>query len=129
MIRELIDRLEGQHILTKEEFCALIDGAGGEDREYLFARARRQAQAVYGRAVFVRGLIEFTSFCKNNCYYCGIRRGNSQASRYRLTEEEIMECCREGYALGFRTFVLQGGEDPWYDDEKLAGLVRQIKGA
>ena len=129
MIRELIDRLEGQHILTKEEFCTLIDGAGGEDREYLFARARRQAQAVYGRAVFVRGLIEFTSFCKNNCYYCGIRRGNSQASRYRLTEEEIMECCREGYALGFRTFVLQGGEDPWYDDEKLAGLVRQIKGA
>ena len=95
MIRELIDRLEGQHILTKEEFCTLIDGAGGEDREYLFARARRQAQAVYGRAVFVRGLIEFTSFCKNNCYYCGIRRGNSQASRYRLTEEEIMECCRE----------------------------------
>ena len=126
-IRGLIDRLERERILTEEEFCSLIDGMDGEDREYLFARARRQAQAVYGNVIYVRGLIEFTNFCKNNCYYCGIRRGNSQASRYRLTKEDILECCREGYGLGFRTFVLQGGEDPWYTDERLEVLIRSIK--
>ena len=82
-----------------------------------------------GNAIYVRGLIEFTNFCRNDCYYCGIRRGNRQASRYRLTREEILECCKEGYALGFRTFVLQGGEDPWFDDDKIAGLVREIKEA
>ena len=129
MIRELIDRLEGQHILTKEEFCTLIDGAGGEDREYLFARARRQAQAVYGRAVFVRGLIEFTSFCKNNCYYCGIRRSNGCAARYRLTEKDILACCESGYRLGFRTFVLQGGEDGWYTDDRMTDIISSIHSA
>ena len=126
-IRGLIDRLERERILTEEEFCSLIDGMDGEDREYLFARARRQAQAVYGNVIYVRGLIEFTNFCKNNCYYCGIRRGNIQASRYRLTKEDILECCREGYGLGFRTFVLQGGEDPWFDEGKIESLVRAIK--
>ena len=128
-VRELIDRLESQRILTKEEFCFLIESIEPEDRVYLYERARSQAQAVYGNAIYVRGLIEFTNFCRNDCYYCGIRRGNRQASRYRLTREEILECCKEGYALGFRTFVLQGGEDPWFDDDKIAGLVREIKEA
>ena len=128
-VRELIGRLESQRILTKEEFCFLIESIEPEDRVYLYERARSQAQAVYGNAIYVRGLIEFTNFCRNDCYYCGIRRGNRQASRYRLTREEILECCKEGYALGFRTFVLQGGEDPWFDDDKIAGLVREIKEA
>ena len=128
-VRELIDRLESQRILTKEEFCFLIESIEPEDRVYLYERARSQARAVYGNAIYVRGLIEFTNFCRNDCYYCGIRRGNRQASRYRLTREEILECCKEGYALGFRTFVLQGGEDPWFDDDKIAGLVREIKEA
>lgn len=67
-----------------------------------------------GDKVYTRGLIEFTNYCKNNCYYCGIRRGNVHAERYRLSREEILDCCEKGYALGFRTFVLQGGEDPYY---------------
>lgn len=126
-VRELIDRLESQRILTKEEFCFLIESIEPEDRVYLYERARSQARAVYGNAIYVRGLIEFTNFCRNDCYYCGIRRGNRQASRYRLTREEILECCKEGYALGFRTFVLQGGEDPYFTDDKICALIRQIK--
>ena len=75
----------------------------------------------------MRGLIEFTNYCKNDCYYCGIRRSNKNAARYRLTQEEILECCRAGYGLGFRTFVLQGGEDYFYSDEDIAAIVRAIK--
>ena len=84
-------------------------------------------QQVYGNEIYVRGLIEFTNYCKNDCYYCGIRRSNRNAQRYRLTEEDILVCCREGYELGFRTFVLQGGEDGYYTDEKLVRLIRRIK--
>lgn len=86
-------------------------------------------RSVYGDEVYVRGLIEFTNYCKNNCYYCGIRRGNGKLRRYRLTEEEILACCREGYDLGFRTFVLQGGEDPFFTDAKICSLVSKIKTA
>ena len=73
----------------------------------------------YGTDVYIRGLIEFTNFCKNDCYYCGIRKDNKNAHRYRLSKEDIMECCKDGYSLGFRTFVLQGGEDPYFTDEKI----------
>lgn len=79
--------------------------------------------------VFTRGLIEFTNYCKNNCYYCGIRRDNRNIERYRLTEKEILDCCANGEKLGFRTFVLQGGEDPWYTEERIADIVRKIKKA
>ena len=79
----------------------------------------KNIEKYYGNKVYMRGLIEFTNFCKNNCYYCGIRRDNKNASRYRLTEEEILDCCKNGYELGFRTFVLQGGEDPYFTDEKI----------
>ena len=87
------------------------------------------AQSVYGKQIYIRGLIEFTNYCKNDCYYCGIRRGNACAERYRLTEEQILSCCATGYELGFRTFVLQGGEDPYFTDEKICGLVSAIKRA
>ena len=97
----------------------------------LAAEAAQRAAAVrdriYGKRVFIRGLIEFTNYCKNDCYYCGIRHGNRATSRYRLTEDEILACCRAGYALGFRTFVLQGGEDPYFTDARLARLVSAIK--
>ena len=90
-------------------WVALIQDASEEDR--LFSRnfARERAQARFGKQVFFRGIIEFTNHCKNDCYYCGIRRSNRELSRYRLTEEEILTCCKEGYRLGYRTFVLQGG--------------------
>lgn len=81
----------------------------------------------YGKDVFMRGLIEFTNYCKNDCLYCGIRRSNKNADRYRLNESEILDCCKEGYELGFRTFVLQGGEDGYFDDEKICSLVSHIK--
>ncbi len=124
-MRLLIDRLERERRLEKEEWMALI----GElpEAEYLFAKARAAAKRQYGTAVYARGLIEFTNYCKNNCFYCGIRRDNANVDRYRLDEAEIMDCCKTGYALGFRTFVLQGGEDPYYTDEKLERLVWRIK--
>lgn len=94
--------------------------------EDLFAEACRVRDAVYGRKVFMRGLIEITSHCKNSCYYCGLRR-EVQCRRYRLSKEQIMDCCRTGYSLGFRTYVLQGGEDAWFTDEVLCDIVRSIK--
>lgn len=98
-----------------------------EDRA-LFTAADVVRQAHYGREVYIRGLIEFTNYCRNNCYYCGIRRDNKKAQRYRLTKEEILSCCQEGYGLGFRTFVLQGGEDMYYSDDDICGIVSEIKG-
>lgn len=107
-MRSLIDKLAAGHSLTKGEWTVLI--ANQPDREYLAAKARQAARRYYGNAVFIRGLIEFTNYCKNNCYYCGIRRDNRRVARYRLSKEDILACCKEGYGLGFRTFVLQGGE-------------------
>lgn len=126
---EITEKLIQTHSLSREEALELLEHA-----ENPAVRARLSEAAVeirrkyYGDKVFTRGLIEFTNYCKNNCYYCGIRGGNTHAVRYRLSEEEILACCRNGYELGFRTFVLQGGEDPFYTDEKIARLVRQIKG-
>ena len=122
----LIEKLNQNHALTKGEALQLIR-EGAEYKDKLFALAQRAAQQSFGRNIFVRGLIEFTNYCKNDCYYCGIRRSNKNAARYRLTRDEILECCRAGYALGFRTFVLQGGEDYTYSDEEIAAIVRAIK--
>ena len=119
--------LENQN-LNKEEFVKLIRCAHDpEVRELLAGRALELRKKYYGDKVYTRGLIEFTNYCKNNCYYCGIRRGNRNAKRYRLTEEEILACCENGYELGFRTFVLQGGEDPYYSDERMEHIIRRIK--
>ena len=125
----LIDKLYNENSLKKDEFIFLIDNRNNELAQYLFEKARIRQQEFYGKDVYVRGLIEFTNYCKNDCYYCGIRRSNRMADRYRLSEEEILGCCAEGYGLGFRTFVLQGGEDPYYNDEKIADLVSAIRSA
>lgn len=126
-LKELINKLNTGHALTKSEWITLIDRRTPEAAEYLFTLAREARHKYYGHDIYVRGLIEFTNYCKNDCLYCGIRRSNTQAHRYRLSEEDILSCCKEGHALGFRTFVLQGGEDGHYTDERLVHLIRKIK--
>ena len=116
--RQLINRLKEQQSLTKPEWIQLISGRTPELAEYLFLLAREERHRYYGHDVYVRGLIEFTNYCRNDCFYCGIRKSNGKAVRYRLDEEEILSCCQNGYRLGFRTFVLQGGEDAYFTDEK-----------
>ncbi len=125
--RQLINRLKEQQSLTKPEWIQLISGRTPELAEYLFLLAREERHRYYGHDVYVRGLIEFTNYCRNDCFYCGIRKSNGKAVRYRLDEEEILSCCQNGYRLGFRTFVLQGGEDAYFTDEKLVHVLRSIK--
>lgn len=126
-MRALIDKLERERTLTREEFITLLEGRDEELAQELFRRAAAQRKRYYGTDVYIRGLIEFTNYCKNDCFYCGIRRSNQNAQRYRLSREDILACCDEGYRLGYRTFVLQGGEDPWYTPERIEALVRDIK--
>lgn len=122
------EKLIRDHRLSKEEYRELLEHWQDEKiSERLAAEAVRLRLRYYSDKVFTRGLIEFTNYCKNDCYYCGIRKGNYHAVRYRLTGEEILECCESGYGLGFRTFVLQGGEDPYYTDEKMAEIIQAIK--
>lgn len=125
MNKDIIKTLKETRDLLDAELAALLeteefDGA-------LAAEADGVRRERYGDAVYVRGLIEFTNYCKNNCYYCGIRAGNRNAERYRLTKEQILECCESGYALGFRTFVLQGGEDPYFTDGRVCDIVSSIR--
>lgn len=123
-------KLVEDHVLSKAEFVELLkESENPEIRTILTEEAVRLRKAYYGDKVYTRGLIEFTNYCKNNCYYCGIRCGNKNVERYRMSREEILGCCENGYRLGFRTFVLQGGEDPFYTDERMAGIIREIKTA
>lgn len=122
----LIEQLREDGNLPEEKLQRLLQ-TDEYDRE-LFQSAMEIREKYYGRKVYIRGLIEISNYCGNDCYYCGIRKSNQNASRYRLTEEEIMECCRIGYGLGFRTFVLQGGEDGWFNDERMCRIIRNIKG-
>ncbi len=124
--RKLINKLKEEHTLAVAEWRCLLDSPGKEVREYLREAARKETDRVFGRQVYVRGLIEFTNVCKKDCYYCGIRKSNLCAERYRLTEEEILKCCQSGYDAGLRTFVLQGGEDGYFTEERICGLVRAI---
>ncbi len=125
METELVERLSEKRTLSDAEFARLL-GTGACD-EALFATADLVRREIYGTDVYVRGLIEFTNYCRNDCYYCGIRHGNRNASRYRLSEEQILSCCETGWELGYRTFVLQGGEDPYYTDERVCAIVGEIK--
>lgn len=126
-LQHLIEKLQQERQLSKAEWIQVIEGRTPELAEFLFSLARKEREKYYGREVYVRGLIEFTNYCKNDCYYCGIRKSNFKVNRYRLTEEQILECCKQGYELGFRTFVLQGGEDGYFTDERLEVLIRKIK--
>jgi biotin synthase len=114
--------------MTDTEILRCITTHDKEEIEELFARARAVREKHYGRAVYFRGLIEFTNYCKNDCFYCGIRCGNTKARRYRLSLEQIMQCCVAGDMMGFKTFVLQGGEDPYYTSEDICAIVRAIRG-
>lgn len=111
----------------REQWREWIETKNKVLEEQLYALARQTRENWYGKDVYIRGLIEFTNYCKNDCYYCGIRRSNKKAVRYRLTEKEILSCCKTGYELGFRTFVLQGGEDMYFTDLRLAQIVAKIK--
>ncbi|MCR2023500.1 [FeFe] hydrogenase H-cluster radical SAM maturase HydE, partial [Blautia pseudococcoides] len=122
-----IDRLEAGESLDRETYTELIEKRNEDLAGYLFEKAVQMREKFYGNRIYIRGLIEFTDYCRNDCYYCGIRKGNRRAERYRLGREEILECCKKGYSLGFRTFVLQGGEDPWYTDDRITELVGTIK--
>lgn len=125
--RSLIDRLEKEGELSKEELTTLISSYSSEDRIYAASKARAVSLHTFGNKIYFRGLIEISNYCKNDCFYCGIRRSNKNAERYRLSPEDILACCRYGYEAGFRTFVLQGGEDPWWTDERMAYLIKNIK--
>jgi biotin synthase len=126
-MQHLVDKLLKNKTLTKEEFVQLIAGRNPETSEYLFKNARMVREKIYGKDIYIRGLIELTNYCKNDCYYCGIRHANKNVSRYRLKKEQVLACCEQGYRLGFRTFVLQGGEDPYYNVNRMTDIIRSIK--
>ncbi|WP_455667507.1 [FeFe] hydrogenase H-cluster radical SAM maturase HydE [Phocaeicola sp.] len=126
-MKQLIDKLRHNHRLTGEEYTTLLACRDADSLSYLQRQAQEVALALFGNAVFIRGLIEVGNRCRNNCYYCGIRKGNPSVARYALTRETILGCCREGYALGFRTFVMQGGEDPAMTDEWIEQTVAAIR--
>ena len=124
-IFDLVNRLSADRDLPDDELKTLLEASQFD--EALFAAADARRREVYGDEVYIRGLIEFTNYCRNNCYYCGIRRDNRNAVRYRLDKDEILACCEEGYRLGFRTYVLQGGEDPYFTDAVVCDLVAEIR--
>lgn len=127
-LTDIVERLTNHKPLTHVEFTTLLKANSEALRSELADIAVKISKQHFGNHIYIRGLIEFTNYCKNDCYYCGIRHGNRNVERYRLTKETILSCCEEGYSLGFRTFVLQGGEDPYYTDERLVDIVSDIHG-
>lgn len=126
-IKFLIDKLFNEHSLEICEYEELIRERNDEIFEIIRKEALHLRHIVYGNKVFIRGLIEISNYCKNDCYYCGIRKSNKNCERYRLTKEEILSCCKNGYESGLRTFVMQGGEDRFYTDEFLCDIIKEIK--
>ena len=124
---ELVEKLYQTGDLTDSELAALITTEDDEAAELLKRHADEVRRKYYGTKVFLRGLIEISSYCKNDCLYCGIRRSNKDADRYRLTKEQILACCENGYSLGFRTFVMQGGEDAFFTDDVLVDIISEIR--
>lgn len=127
MQKERIDQLLEEQDLPKEELYKLLTEYTQEDQRYIAGLADKVRKEHYGAGVYPRGLIEISNYCKNNCRYCGIQRGNQKAGRYRLTEEDILMSCSHGYELGFRSFVLQGGEDGYFSDERMVSIVSRIR--
>lgn len=125
--QEIVLKIREKQNIDLTELEILLGQAMEEDVSFLYRQAREVADEVYGKRVFKRGLIEFTNYCKNDCYYCGIRRSNANAQRYRLEKETILHCCKKGYELGYRTFVLQGGEDGYFTDERICDIVSSIR--
>ena len=126
-MNNIISKFIDTHSLTVEEYESLLNNITDEEKEVLKNEAAKLAKSIYGNKIFARGLIEFSNYCKNNCYYCGIRNGNKNCERYRLTKEQIYECCDLGYELGFRTFVLQSGEDLFYNDDLMTEIISHIR--
>lgn len=128
-VKALIDKLNKEKHLEKDEWVRVLSEFTDDDRAYAADIAREISTSRFGNKIFIRGIVEFSNVCKNDCYYCGIRRSNTNVQRYRLTADEILDCCDEGYELGFRTFVLQSGEDKSYTNDVLCDIVRRIKAA
>lgn len=144
-IKLLIDEISETNVLSYEDAKLLLKSLGYDDnmsqtslnqieikeikelKEYLHDIARKKSQEIFGKTIFMRGLIEFSNYCKNDCLYCGIRKSNKNAERYRLSKEDILSCCKNGYDIGFRTFVLQSGEDPYFTKERICDIVKSIK--
>ena len=126
-MKKIIDRIKSGDF-ERDDLIAVLSNKNADDDSYLFSLADSVRREKYGRDVYIRGRIEISNYCKNNCLYCGIRRDNRGAERYRLSEEEILSCADEGYLLGFRTFVLQGGEDNRFTDDVVCSLIEKIKG-
>jgi len=126
-MKTLIEKLIREHSLSLAEYEQLIRLRSSETAALLAEHAVKVRTAIYGNSIYIRGLVEVSNICKNDCIYCGIRRSNANCMRYRLSPEDILDCCDEGYGLGFRTFVLQGGEDGYYTDELLCETLRSIK--
>ena len=124
---DIINKLKNGQKLTYDEFLFLLNNRDDKLDDELKQIAVQKRKQRFGNEVFVRGLIEFSNYCKNNCFYCGIRCGNKNADRYRLTKEQILGCCEQGYQIGYRTFVLQGGEDMFFTPDKIADIVYAIK--
>ena len=122
-----VDHIRQTRDITREELQLILETEDKDSIEYLRSSARQVATASYGNKIFMRGLIEISSHCKNDCLYCGLRRSNRSAIRYRLTEEQLYECCEQGCKLGFRTFVMQGGEDAWFNDDRMCRIVSTVR--
>lgn len=126
-MKRLVDKLNNEKKLAKDEWIELFENFNKETSDYAAKLADGIRREIFGNKVYIRGLIEISNYCKNNCYYCGIRACNKNATRYRLTKDEILSCCYEGYELGFRTFVMQGGEDLFFSDDILCDIISSIK--
>ena len=126
-MKDIVDQIAATRDITPEQLARLLTTDDRETIQHLYDTAHATAQQYYGNKIFMRGLIEISNHCKNDCLYCGIRRSQPDVRRYRLTKEEILDCCEQGYALGFRTYVLQGGEDGWFDDDRMCDIVAAIR--
>ena len=126
-LQNLFDKLYSNEVLEKAEYKYILDNITEEDTKYLFAKGYQKKQDTYGNKVYLRALIEISNYCKQGCKYCGINTFVTTVDRYRLDKAQILACCKEGYDLGYRTFVIQGGEDSYYSDEFLINLIDEIK--